>query len=260
MAIREERQTAPVSHVVAELGLRTVADGPAIHGSAAVVPELCAPGTSLLRTSVLAIWADILTGYVAGQALNPRIPVTLDLEVQLHRSARIGDQVSAEATALKVGRTVVVCETRFRNETSGELVALAHVSFVASPDPAHVFPGGFPSLARLDGRLTVPLAERIGLRTVAAGTVEMPRRPGALNAVGAIQGGLVAVSAEEAAMSLVERPGVLSAFSLRYLRGVATGPARAVAKEHGGFSVVHVTDAGSGKLCILATTRLTDPR
>jgi acyl-coenzyme A thioesterase PaaI-like protein len=255
MTIRDEPQVARVSHVVAELGLRTVADGPAIRGSAPVVPELCVPDTPILRTSVLAIWADILTGYVAGQALNPRIPVTLDLEVQVSGCARVGDQISAEATALKAGRTVVVCETRFRNDTTGELVALAHVSFVASPDPAHVFPNGFPSLARLDGRLTMPLAERLHLRTVAPGTVEMPRRPGGLNAVGAIQGGLVAVSAEQAAMSLGAGTSVVSVFSLRYLRGVAVGPARAVAEEHGGFSVVHVTDAGSGKLCVIATSR-----
>lgn len=250
----------PASHFVAELGLRTVADGPAIQGHTEVVPELCVPETSILRTSVLAIWADILTGYVAGQALNPRIPVTLDLEVQLHRSARLGDRIRADAIALKAGRTVVVCETRFRNETSGELVALAHVSFVASPDPQHVFPNGFPSLARLDGRLSTPLADRIGLRTVAPGTAELPRRPGGLNAVGAIQGGLVAVVAEQSAMSLVARPSVIAAFNLRYLRGVAIGPARAVAEEHGDFAVVHVTDAGSGKLCVVATARRTDPR
>jgi acyl-coenzyme A thioesterase PaaI-like protein len=249
-------RTEPGS-ILAELGLRTAVDGPAVRGRAEVVPELCVPGTSTLRTSVLATWADIVTGSVAGQAMNPRIPLTLDLEVQLQRGAGCGDQVGLEATALKVGRTVVVCETRFWDEASGAPVAVAHASFIASPDPQHVFPSGFPSLVNMDGRLTEPLADRIGSTTVVPGTVEVPRRPDGLNASGAIQGGLVAFAAEEAAMSLVPRPVAVEALNVRYLRPFSIGPARAVAEQHDDhLAVLHITDVGAEKLSALATTRV----
>jgi acyl-coenzyme A thioesterase PaaI-like protein len=248
------------SHIIAELGLQTAADGPAVRGRADVMPEVCVPGTAALRTSVLATWADVLTGTVAGQAMSPRIPLTLDLEVQLQRGARRGDQIGADATALKIGRTIVVCETTFRDETTNAPVAVAHASFIASPDPRHVFPSGFPRMSYPNGRLTRPLADRIGGRTVAPGTVEVPKRPDGLNASDAIQGGIVAFAVEEAAMSLVEEPVVIEALNLRYLRQISKGPARAVADLHGRLAVVHVTDAGTGKLCAVGTARLTGSR
>jgi acyl-coenzyme A thioesterase PaaI-like protein len=248
----------PARHIVSELGLRVAADGPDVRGRALVVPQMCVPGSAVLRTSVFVTWADVLTGTVAGNALNPRIPLTLDLEVQLHAGAREGDDIGAVATAVKVGRTVLVCETRFRNERTGDLAALAYVSFIASPDPSHVFPEGFPNLEHIAGRLAEPLAERIGSRTVAPGTVEVPRRPDGLNASGAIQGGIVAFSAEQAAMSLADRPVVAESFTIRYLRPISVGPGRASAQTHGGLAVVRITDAGSGKLTTLATARLVD--
>jgi hypothetical protein len=39
------------------------------------------PGTSRLRTSILATWADNLAGLLAVYAMAPRVPVTLDLDV-----------------------------------------------------------------------------------------------------------------------------------------------------------------------------------
>ncbi|MEX5712976.1 hotdog domain-containing protein [Parafrankia sp. FMc6] len=243
---------------MSELGLRVAADGLEMHGRAEVVSQMCVPGSSTLRTSVFATWADVLSGAVAGQALNPRIPLTLDLEVQLHDGARQGDQIAAVATAVKIGRTVLVCETRFRNERTGALAALAYVSFIASPDPRHVFPDGFPSLAHISGQLTEPLAERIGSRTVAPGTVEVPRRPDGLNASGAIQGGIVAFAAEEAGISLVGRSVVAEALTVRYLRPIMIGPGRATAEVHGSLAVVRIADAGAGKLTTLATARLVD--
>ncbi|WP_238430170.1 PaaI family thioesterase [Frankia nepalensis] len=250
---------APISgHIIAELGLSMTDDGSGLRGDAEVTPEMCVPGTATLRTSVLATWADVLAGTVAAQTLDPRIPLTLDLEVQLHAGARAGDRVRAVTTAIKIGQTVLVYETRFLNETSGALVAVVHISFIASPNPQHVFAEGFPRVVNLNGRLALPLAERIGARIVAPGTAEVPRRPDGLNAAGAIQGGLVAVGAEEAAMSLADRPVVLESLTVRYLRPIMIGPARAVAEGHGSLAVIHTTDAGTGKLSIVTTARLAD--
>src|SRR6478609_7859954 len=92
--------------VVSEIGLAGVWEGDVVRGRGEVVPEICIPGTPILRTSVVATWADVVTGAVAGRSITPRIPLTLDLEVQIHQPARLGDRLVIEASALKVGRTV----------------------------------------------------------------------------------------------------------------------------------------------------------
>jgi acyl-coenzyme A thioesterase PaaI-like protein len=242
-----------------ELGLRTAIDGDTVVGYAEIVPEACAAGTDTVLTSVLATWADVAAGTVAGHAVNPRIPLTLDLEVQLQGAARSGTRIVVVASAVKVGRTVVVCEATFHDEQSGQPIALALASFIASPDPSHVFDGGFPLIAPSDQRLTMPLGERIGSRVLAPGTAEVPWRPDGLNASGAIQGGLVAFAAEAAAMSLVDRPSIVHALNVRYMRPFTTGPATAVATGNGVMSLVRLTDSGTGKLGAVATVRLGDP-
>ncbi len=245
--------------VIAELGLRSTVDTDRVRGWADVVPEMCVPGTATVRTSVLATWADVATGAVAGNAISPRIPLTLDLEVQLFGAGLAGERILVEAAALKVGRTVVVCEATFRREHTGATIAVAVASFIASPDPSHLFPGGFPDISGVQGRLLIPLAERIGATVLEPGIAEVPRRTDGLNATGAIQGGLVAVAAEEAAMSLVSQPTVPYALNVRYLRPFSVGPCRAVATGDAHASIVRLTDVSSGKIGAVATARLGSP-
>jgi acyl-coenzyme A thioesterase PaaI-like protein len=247
---------AVIKSVVAELGIQSVVHEGLVIGHSEVVPEACVPGTSILRTSVIGTWADVITGIIAGYAIDPRIPLTLDLEVHILNPARVGTRIISEATPVKVGRTVTVCEATFRDEQSGEPLAVSICSFIASPDPSHVFPGGFPLLEWMDQRLTQPLAERIGSRTIAPGMVEVPHRPDGLNASGAIQGGLLAFAAEEAALSMSERTEIVESLNLRYLRPFSAGPARAVATGTGVASIVRLTDVGAGKLGAIATVRL----
>ena len=78
---------------------------------------------------------------------------------------------------------------------------------------------------------------------MAPGVVEVPHRPDALNGVGAIQGGVLAFSAEQAAASLADGPVLAESLVIRYLRPFMVGPARAVATGDAALSVVHVTDS-----------------
>jgi acyl-coenzyme A thioesterase PaaI-like protein len=243
------------SHIIAELGLRLDYDGEGVGGRAEVYTEACVPGTDVLRTSVLATWADVIAGVVAGYGVAPRIPLTLDLEVQVVAPAREGMVVKVDAASVKVGRTVVVTSAQFHEATTGRLLAVAFVSFVPSADPAAVFDDGFPRVV-FDGRLSVPLAQRIGSLVVEPGVVEIPHRADGLNATGAIQGGLLAFAVEEAAAALAGEPVVAESLVLRYLRPFMVGPARAVATGDGpGVSVVQVSDVGAGKLGLVATVR-----
>jgi acyl-coenzyme A thioesterase PaaI-like protein len=245
--------------VIAELGLRPTVEADVARAWAEVVPEACVPGTAALRPSVLATWADVITGAVAGNAISPRIPLTLDLEIQLTGNACIGDVVEAEAIAVKAGRTVVVCQATFRLKRTHAPIAVALASFIASPDPSHLFPGGFPDISGITGRLSIPLAERIGATVISPGVAEVPRRPDGLNATGAIQGGLIAMAAEEAAMSLAAHPTVPDSLNVRYLRPFSIGPCRAEATGDERSSVVRLVDAGTGKIGAIATVRLGSP-
>jgi len=241
--------------ILAELGLSMELEGLPLRGHADVFPELCLPGTDTLRSGVVGTWADLVTGTVAAEAMDPRIALTLDLEVQVLGHAPSGSRVLVEASPVKIGRSVTVCTARFHDEATGVPLAVAYASFMASPDLAHQWTGGFSRMS-LDGRLTIPLAERLQLRSPGPGIVELPHLPDGLNASGAIQGGLVAVAVEEAAHSLAaadERVGMLN---LRYLRPFSVGPARANATRHGPLVVVELEDAGAGKLGAVATVRL----
>ena len=65
----EGEEAAPARrHVLQELGWDVApseeGDGRML-GSAVVVPEMHVPGTSHLRTSILAAWADVVAGYLA---------------------------------------------------------------------------------------------------------------------------------------------------------------------------------------------------
>ena len=64
-------------HILVELGLAVARSGDAVVGTAQVVPEMWVPGTTSLRTSILATWVDHVAGVAAIGVLAPRVPVTL---------------------------------------------------------------------------------------------------------------------------------------------------------------------------------------
>ena len=243
--------------IISELGMSLEVGGDVVRGRADVQAHACVPGTDLLRTSVLATWADVVTGVIAGHAMSPRIPLTLDLEVQVQQPAAAGSGILAEATPVKVGRTILVSEARFWDKDTGAPVAAALASFIASPNPDHVFTGGFPSLVGIAGALEQPFADRAACAVVQTGIADVPHRTGNLNSSGGIQGGILALVAEEAVASLQGGPTVLASMNLRYLRPFTVGPARAVAEGGNSMALVRITDTGTGtgKLGAVVTTR-----
>lgn len=245
-----------MKNIVAELGFLTRDAGEVQHGEAHMVPELRVPGTEALRLSVLATWADILTGFAAMQPMAPRIPLTLDLELLLHRQATSGRDIVGTSDLVKAGRQVFLADVRFFERGDDEPFAVGWGTFMPSPGAEDVFPDGF--VPELVDRyvLPEPLAERLGATVVEDGVVELPRTPDGLNAIGAIQGGLLTVAVEDAALSLAEPGATLSSMSVRYLRPFLVGPARAEAERIGDVVLVRITDVGQGKLGAVVTARL----
>ena len=239
-----------------DLGFGVKAGPDEMHGSARVVPEMWAPGTRALRTSILAAWADVAAGHLAIGLFDPGVPVTLDLDVHLHRPAVGLDEVRMVATTQKSGRSVSVISIDIAGDD--DTIGFAHATFMAAPNPSL----RMPTIVRDAGllrphpsRLEVPFAERAGCERVEPGVASIPLRPDGLNASGTLNGGLLALAVEEAALSA--EPGVtLSSLSMRYTQPVRIGPAVARAEVHEGLGDVVVRDEGrDGRLAVIATTR-----
>nr|WP_246461883.1 hotdog domain-containing protein [Nocardia transvalensis] len=240
-----------------ELGFATQRVGDQLHGSAEITPELHVPGTTALRISVLATWADTVSGLLASLVMGPRVPVTLELDVHLYRPAPAAGEVKAVGRTVKAGRSVFVAECEFT--VDDEPIGFSAASFMVAPDPDIRFPRQFSvDLPRTADRLPAPLAERAACTRIAPGSVLLPRTVEGLNASGTVNGGLIALAAEESVLSLT--PGSTLCFlGLRYLLGARVGPVSADARLHSGVARVEVRDTGNdNRLTTLATARVFD--
>jgi acyl-coenzyme A thioesterase PaaI-like protein len=243
-------------HLLQELGFSVRPDGEELHGTASVTPYMHVPGTTCLRASILASWADMLCGMLSMRAFG-RVSVTVELDVHLYRPAPGSGTVTAVGRPVKAGRSVFVGEVEFA-DSDGETFGFSAASFMAAPDTT-LRPPRLTSLEvpppPLEARLGLPLAERADCKRQAPGTVVLHKSEDGLNAARTVHGGLIALAAEEAALSLT--PGTsLSSLALRYLQPVRVGPAVATARVLDGLGRVELRDSGHGnRLAVTATTR-----
>jgi acyl-coenzyme A thioesterase PaaI-like protein len=246
---------APRKHVLGELGFATRRAGADLHGTASITPEMYVPGTSHLRTSILATWADTLTGLLAAQVTAPRVPVTLELDVHLYRPAPATGTVHGIARTVKAGRSVFVAGVEFTSD-GGEPLGIANGSFMLAPDPGVTFPFSLDvEMEAQEQLLAEPLADRVGCERRGPGQAVLPRSEEGLNASGTVNGGLIALAAEEAVLSLV--PGdTLCSLALRYLQPARVGPVVAAASLREGLGRVELRDSGNDdRLTGMATAR-----
>ena len=126
---------------------------------------------------------------------------------------------------------------------------------MVAPDPSL----RLPTTLSLDGpppaqSLRVPLAQRAGCERREAGVAVLPRSDDGLNSSNTVNGGLIALAVEEAALSLA--PGAtVSSLSLRYLRPVRIGPAVATAEVRSGLGQIEVRDAGNDEPPLVLAAR-----
>ncbi|OYO23918.1 hypothetical protein CGZ93_05215 [Enemella dayhoffiae] len=129
-------------HVFAQFGFSTRREGDGLTGSADAGPELWVPGTEVLRTSVLAIWADSITGMIAADHVGGRVPVTLQLEVNLYAPPTRVSHVEVVGRLVKVGRSVVVSTAEFLDQ-DGRAFGTATGVFAIAHDPALRMPDDY---------------------------------------------------------------------------------------------------------------------
>lgn len=229
---------------IADLGFSQEFKPEQVVGSFESVPELCAPGTSTVRTAVLLTIADMAAGSISSAATAPRICLTLDLSVRV--LGPVAGTIDVEARVLKSGRNTTVAETLFR--VGEELAALSWSTFVASPRPTDVIEVPPLSFRRYGpSQLRAPLEDQAGCRVVAPGIAEVDRTPYVMNPAGTVQGGMVALLAELATESLPIVDGPVSELDVRYLSATRVGPARATAAVIGDRTArVELHDPGNG--------------
>jgi acyl-coenzyme A thioesterase PaaI-like protein len=224
-------------------------------GRALVSDALRLPGSARIRSSVLACWADMVSGTDASHANPGRTALTVDLTVRL-LVPPVAEMVVISSEILKAGRRTVVCEARMCDER-GRPFALSHMTFQSSPRPEDVMDpyviSGFAA-GMADARppsYPQPFMEFTGIRMTGPGACELDRRPRVMNPAGTLQGGAVAAMVEAAAESLA---GPVGDMELHYVSAVRVGPgrARAVATGADGPMRVEVRDPGNGdRLCTL---------
>lgn len=249
----EPDQELPV-HVLRELGFAVRHEGDGLTGSAMVTPEMHVPGTDHLRTSVLAAWVDTVCGLLAVEAVRPAVPVTVELDVHLSGPAPASGTVQVAGRTIKQGRSVFVAEVELRAE--GRPLGVGGGSFMTSRDTTVRLPSRLSTdLPATGPRLTVPLAERARCERREPGVAVLPRSEDGLNSSRTINGGLMALAAEEAVLSLA--PGAtLCSLAVRYLQPARRGPLVATARVDHGLGLVELHDGGAGhRLSAVATAR-----
>lgn len=223
-----------------------------VHCWTRVSPEVHAPGTDRLRTSVVASLIDITLGNLAARHIRPRNAMTTHLEVHLLRPLPSAGTVEITGRPLRFGRSLLVLEAEIAHE--GARIGMGTVTFVPAPDPTMVSEGEPPG-GTSGPILSTPISERAGIEIIWPGHAVLPDTFGVRNGGGVFSGGMLGILAEEASLSL--SPGEdLAMLGVRYLQAVTVGPAVARAEVEDGMGRVEVRDMGrENRLAALAVTR-----
>lgn len=241
------------------LGFGVEAAGDGLRGTATITDHMTVPGTEVLRTSIVAGWADLLCGLVAIEALAPDVPVTVELDIHVYREGPAPAKLTGVGRPLKRGRTIVATEVTFTDE-SGRPYALATGQFTSVRTPGHTIPTIHEILAGVAapaGGLEVPWADQIGCQRQGAGVASLTRHEQGLNSAGGFNGALLLVLAEEAALSAEPVGASLASLAMRFFKVARNGPAVATADVVDGLGRIEVRDTGAEgePLAAVATTR-----
>jgi acyl-coenzyme A thioesterase PaaI-like protein len=223
-------------------GFDLAEDGISMVGDATITDALRSAGSGLPRASVLATIADCMAGVPACLSTAPRLAVTVDIVVR-NVAQRCGDRLDVAGEIVKQGRSTVAGEVRFSDAETKELVALSHVTFMASPRPQDQAPPMLRGM-RTTGSMPIPFPNYIGLRIIEPGVAEVDLVHFVMHASQSLQGGAVGLLGEVAAESLTSSP--ILDLDVRYLSAVRVGPGRATATRLGRDLVrVEVRDVGN---------------
>lgn len=199
-------------------------------------PEICAGPA--LRATIIASAIDLVGGLLTREIAGVDALMTSDLSLRIPEPG-VPTRLRVHAERIRTGRKLVT--TGVRIESEDRLFAYGETTFVRIPRAKE----NAPPLEALQtpaviekNPLTAPLAEEVGIRLEASvpGRVRLELRPALLNPEGIMQGALVALVIESAALSLADGSlsgtdaaaaatlHAVSSLDLRYLSSTSVGP------------------------------------
>lgn len=230
-------------------------------------PEIGVAGA--LRATVVASAVDLLGAACTREIAGTDATFTSDLSLRIARPG-MPSRIDVHAERLRSGRRLV--STAVALEVDGAPWAYGETTFsriARNPDDAPersklVTPTEIPSHP-----LERPLADEVGVRILdpAAGRIRIPLRAALLNPEGILQGALVALGVECAALACADaafgRAQAVCALDLRYLASASTGPVESEAAWIGAAADrmlrVRLRDAGrQDRITTTALVRVVD--
>lgn len=191
-------------------------------------PEICVAGA--LRATVIASAIDLVGGFHTREIAGTDASFTSDLSLRIPRPG-LPARLTTRGERLRAGRRLV--STSVTLECEGASYAFGTTTFSRMSRP----PEETPDLAALSTPTTIarhplerPLEEEVGIEIMQAteGFVRLPLRKALLNPEGVMQGALVALVVECAALALANssaaRAQVVTELDLRYLAAASVGP------------------------------------
>ena len=208
----------PEHHVLRDLPFDTEAvDERASRAHLEVTPELLTAGR--LGAGPLMTVVDVLAGSLVGRVVAPDWMATAQLSVPL-AGPPAGGRVVVDATVVRDGRTTVVMDAKLRTDPddgASRRFGDAMLTFVRLPrrdtnfdmSAFEVRYGERASFSLPGSGLHRPYATALGVEVVDAttGSVRLDVGPYVLNSFGAVNGGVVASIAAEAATALASTLG-----------------------------------------------------
>lgn len=254
------RYPAP-GHVLRHVRLALDARGDdVVEGLMPALPDLTDPGGGI-RLGAMTMLVDYVAGVTALRTVKPDWTVTHDLALHLTRPAPPAGELEAFCEVTRAGRNTVTSETSVVAPGVGE-VARAFVTFTRlprrddTPEASQILHINLAEPIE-DERSRVPLDEAVGFRlgrSEAGPYAEFDHTDFIVNSVGAIQGGVVALSLERAASWAGEvalgAPCRTTDLHLHYLALGKHGPFQARAEvlrvsEHAVTARVALHDTGN---------------
>jgi len=261
----------PAHHVLRDLRLESEA-GPDLNARAWIdISEALRGPTDLAHPGALATLVDAVGGGLAATAARPDWIATADLTMHLVPCPGV-TRVQAAGRVLRAGRTTVVLEVDMTGD-GGDVLGIASMTFAILPrrdgnpiiDP--VAATRRTTMARPDSGFTQSLETTTGLRVLddATGAVQLPLTDYVRNTLGAVQGGMMAmtaaVAAERALSAAAQTHLDIVDLQVTYLALAKVGPVTSTVRildHQPDFATAHVelTDAGAdGRITTIVRAR-----
>jgi acyl-coenzyme A thioesterase PaaI-like protein len=210
-------------HYLGLLAIGVSVDDGTATGSAPVRPQMFAPGTTRIRSGLLATVVDVIAGHAPVGGIGP----TLDLRLQVFSAPPTTGRFYVDTRTLRAGRNFVVAESSLRGDDSSAVFARAVTTFMNNS-----MGSAFDGVPPIPPMAAASFEEFLGYTVRDERTLELVAHSGITIGPGVVQGGAQALLAEVAAEHALGggRRLVANDLEIRFLSRLKVGPMIATAE------------------------------